>query len=839
MASYTWPPTAGAGGVEKYANFAALPGGASDGDLAVTLDTDTLYIYSSPSNTWLPISAPGAPLSVSDTNSIDLTLATNVLSADLRLSGTAAGAGFFKITNSIDSGGLLSLTTIADTSTTGVLTATDWNTFNGKYNLPALTSGSVLFSDGTTIAQDNANFFWDNSTDRLGIGTSGPTHKLDVCSPSVGNLLVARDTVNNSGVAISTDSSGRASISITGNAVSSASGGAYLAADGFEEAWINLVARQNTSGQRLMRLGNLSNKFSVQLLNDAGSSITSTPFTVENSAPTSSLYINSTGNVGIGSAVPASKLAITGGTSYINMGEATGLPTYSGMAFGNSPLAVALTNYAILGDGNDTFLNRPIGGDLFFREDNLDQMILLSGGDFGIGTTAPAARLSVHQSEVAGTGVVDFVNTAAPTLTNKMRLRLGPSSGYVPNVAFSPYIEAYVEDATTQIAGLGFGTYFSGSTPTERMKITAAGVVNIPNLTASRAMATDGSSNLVSSATTATELGYVNGVTSAIQTQLDGKLSSAANFVANSNLAQMPTLTIKGNDTGGTADVLDLTVAQVNAMLGSLSNPMTTFGDIIYGGTAGVPTRLGQGTNGQFLVSGASAAAPKYQWGSVNSVSSANYTVTTTDGYDTIIVSTGASDRTVTLPAAASSTGRTLKVIKSDSGAGFVILDGNASETINGQATRTLYGQYADTTVYCDGTTWFVVADNQPTWMAYTPTFTGFGTPTSVEVYWRRVGANLEVQGRFTAGTVSGTNAGFSLPTGLTTAAFTNTQISGFGVTSAAQAVVTMLAGGSNTTFAMGLQGNSDAGLTVRPGSSILSTSGSMAFQASVQITGW
>lgn len=60
--------------------------------------------------------------------------------------------------------------TQSSTSTNGFLSSADWNTFNTKYNLPALTAGSVLFSDGTTIAQDNSFFFWDNTAKELKVG---------------------------------------------------------------------------------------------------------------------------------------------------------------------------------------------------------------------------------------------------------------------------------------------------------------------------------------------------------------------------------------------------------------------------------------------------------------------------------------------------------------------------------------------------------------------------------------------------------------------------------------------------------------------------------------------
>jgi len=48
----------------------------------------------------------------------------------------------------------------------------------------------------------------------------------------------------------------------------------------------------------------------------------------------------------------------------------------------------------------------------------------------------------------------------------------------------------------------------------------------------------------------------------------DGAQTIAANAVTNTKAADMPTLTIKGNNTGGTADPKDLTVAEAQSLLG-------------------------------------------------------------------------------------------------------------------------------------------------------------------------------------------------------------------------------------------------------------------------------
>jgi hypothetical protein len=57
------------------------------------------------------------------------------------------------------------------------------------FELPALTSGSVLFSNGTTIAQDNANLFWDDTNNRLGIGRTNPNVKLEVQNGTIRTSL--------------------------------------------------------------------------------------------------------------------------------------------------------------------------------------------------------------------------------------------------------------------------------------------------------------------------------------------------------------------------------------------------------------------------------------------------------------------------------------------------------------------------------------------------------------------------------------------------------------------------------------------------------------------------
>ncbi len=90
-----------------------------------------------------------------------------------------------------------------------------------------------------------------------------------------------------------------------------------------------------------------------------------------------------------------------------------------------------------------------------------------------------------------------------------------------------------------------------------------------------------------------TPTGDVTGSTTGTTT-LAPALTIGANKVTNAMLAQMPTLTIKGNNTGGTANPSDLSVAQVNAILPVFTSTLN--GLVPFSGGAAGKVLHGDGT---------------------------------------------------------------------------------------------------------------------------------------------------------------------------------------------------------------------------------------------------
>lgn len=93
---------------------------------------------------------------------------------------TLTGNTLFQLPNSNGSSGQI-LQTNGSGATSWVTAAFANQTLS---NLTGFTDGSIPFvsGTGTALSQDNANFFWNNTTKRLGLGTTSPIRKIHIVS---------------------------------------------------------------------------------------------------------------------------------------------------------------------------------------------------------------------------------------------------------------------------------------------------------------------------------------------------------------------------------------------------------------------------------------------------------------------------------------------------------------------------------------------------------------------------------------------------------------------------------------------------------------------------------
>lgn len=137
--------------------------------------------------------------------------------------------------------------------------------------------------------------------------------------------------------------------------------------------------------------------------------------------------------------------------------------------------------------------------------------------------------------------------------------------------------------------------------------------------------------------------------------------------------------------------------------------------------------------------------------------------------------------------------------------------------------------------------------DGYTDWIAYTPTFTGFGTVASVSFWSKRTGDTLYIRGKFTVGTPTATEARITL-------GFNGTNAN---VNSDATKVPSlMLAGDVGTTLVsanafyvliesnigyltFGLQGVGNSGLTKVNGNAITTAGNVWSIIAEIPISGW
>jgi len=244
------------------------------------------------------------------------------------------------------------------------------------------------------------------------------------------------------------------------------------------------------------------------------------------------------------------------------------------------------------------------------------------------------------------------------------------ADGSVSNAEFQ-YIGGLTSDAQTQIDG-------------KEATITgAATTITSSDLTASRAVTSSATGKIEVSSVTSTELGYVSGVTSAIQTQLDGKqatITGAATTIDDTDLTASRALVSDGS---GKVAVSDVTSTE----LGYLD-----------GVTSAVQTQV-------------DAKTPKLI--SLNAQTGTTYTLVLGDA-DKLVEMNNAAANTLTVPpnsSVAFSTGTQIIVIQKGAGT-TTIAAGSGVTLLSKDSALGIGGQYgAATCIKIATDTWYVIGD--------------------------------------------------------------------------------------------------------------------------------
>ena len=305
----------------------------------------------------------------------------------------------------------------ASATNRGALSTTDWSAFNGKFNLPSLTSGSVLFSNGTTIAQDNANLFWDDTNNRLGIGTTTPTHGLNVYT-TVADTGILLDSNTNPSFIIKRGGVERLKLTASGSigTINGLGNGLVFQTDSVER-------------MRFSTAGNVGIGESVPTaklhIKAPGALSTDIALRVRNSADTADLLItNGLGNVGIGTATPATKLEVGG--SVFGEFEALRLVNTANVAPNRGTSQTfyipALTSSNEIG-GKLLISRSPdnVGAYMAFSTTTTnaagvtEKMRITSAGNVGIGEATPTAKLHIKAPGALSTDIALRVRNSADT----------------------------------------------------------------------------------------------------------------------------------------------------------------------------------------------------------------------------------------------------------------------------------------------------------------------------------------------------------------------------------------------------------------------------------------
>jgi hypothetical protein len=399
---------------------------------------------------------------------------TLALTSDLHNAVTIGTANGLSLSTQVLSLGL------ASTSTTGALSSTDWNTFNSKQNaltnpvtgtgtssyLPKFTgtttignsllydTGSVLLVGATSASDASSKLeLVSSSTVGLKIISSGAngnntflsiesskewrflTNRGDLIGGNQGDLIIRNNTDGINHIILNQGGSTTFAGSVTANGDIIAGNGS-----GSVSMAINRGASSNSNGLRFRTAG--TNNWYI----GSGATGTNTDLEIYNhNTATSNIRIDySTGNVGIGTTSPSARL---------DVGYVAGAVALRVQRDANNRLDF------YQGGGVSYIDSSPASAQLAFATVGSERMRITSGGNVGIGTTAPSNILTIKNNNAATNGI-DFQSYASTSVQGKIVFDQGDDTFNFTNTS------AY------SAGGIIFKT-----NSTERMRISSSGKI--------------------------------------------------------------------------------------------------------------------------------------------------------------------------------------------------------------------------------------------------------------------------------------------------------------------------------------------------------------------------